>query len=874
MCLVSSTEEASASVIVEQSEVASGRSISSGSFANINQNDKPLKTTGFGGFKEKNSFNGQVNGKTSSSPIPFVIPSYASGIIFRDSDNDRSPQVEIQPAINVLSKTIGPEEASKFPGPDYTTVSTYNQITPGANFNSFQQKPFASLQTTPSTAPAEEQNIAPFQPVATTSAPSQFNTKQTANEPRFSDINKRIDILGLQSPGYAIRSDGSIDSDAIPPNFIGVTNFASNPLNSLNFEAPTTTQRISRTTQNHFGNPRFTQAPLSNAVPRFIPSADNPFLPRQSNLFASTDKSTIAGTTQPPYTMFQPSTQTAFKGFTSFANGTPVKSGLQAGQNVPAFNGFNNFNNRNSVGAFAPLNNNIANPSAFSTSAPKFMFNHGNNNLSNQLLSRQSNNELSNNVQQQAQQKTPFVINLDSGARLPTFGGTEIPTKSPQTDVTTKFASSFITTPPTTVPTYRAPAGFSFSAFSPTTATQTTTTTPRSTFSTLFPSRLFSTTPPTIAPSVQGNALTLNSNQPSLELLPPVDSNAPPKSAFAAINEPGSQTKLNAPAVNNRNQQTFGAAKSPNMVNTTPKSSTFSAVPVTRGPVKFTTSVNQFPSKFSTIFPTPTTKAATTIPPSVQFNKPTSNALQPSLDLLPPSDANTQTRADIAPSNDVMENKASSTSPSVDLPYNELLPPSNTQKPNSQLANTNTVTTTTFKPFSIKAFTTTNLPPITTTNVPATTITERSPIKPELELNPFLPPIGSASISTGTEQNNYTTITLEQNPFLPRLDLNPFLPPFEFSIKATDAPPIASASTTIDMKTATAPSQFSFAPASQATVFGNVAKSQNSPNVATSAQKSQHQPQPTTAFNTKYTGGFGGPPGILAPFDNNNNRGK
>lgn len=849
---MSTTEQAS--VVVEQSEVASGRSIRGGSFRqtndnnNFNPNERPLRTTGFA-FKARNSFGGQTNGVDGqTSPIPFIIPSYASGIIFRNSDNDKSPQVEIQPAIDVASKTIGPEEESAAAASngrrdfDSTTTSTFKRITPTTNVNlvnSFERKTFAPpLQTTSffktstvtqaSIAQNEIQNISPIQTVSTTLspfAPSQINTMptidKTTSEPRFSDITKRIEILGLQAPGYAIRNDGTIDSEAIPPNFVinTNTNFASNNLNPLDFDASaaaasattqmthTTTPRVTRTTQHQHFLPT-----------QFIPSNDNPFLPHRKS------KQNL-NATPAPFNSFKSSTKTnTFKGFTTFATNT------QSAQFSTVNN--NNRNNQHAIGngfaSFAPQTS--TNPSPFSKNGiNQNSPNQANGQFGNQLNSRQSKNynELSFNAQQQAQRKNQpqIVLNLDNRARLPPFGIAETTTTFPASSSfgasTTKRVQSFANS---AIPTAKAPAGFSFAAFAKTSTTKPTprtrivpTTNVPTTFSTIFPSKYtFITIPTTVSPFVaQSNeSLSLDTAEPSIELLPPVSSNtADAKSAFAPINEAGALIRSKSPAFSagatNRNQQQqqpsngikpFNANNSPPKVNngftafpiTTTRTTTKKATVTTKSPIRYRPAFTTTTFKFTTTTRTPTATAAETAINTTPF-APNAKAQAPYTDLLPPIELDSQTKeSSFIPSTNAFEQS------SISLPNNDLLPPlsfdaqtqnlqsSNAPSTNSILRTSNADDASVAAAGVVRATT-------TTTGTKAEQ-QQNSDQDTELDLNPFLPPVDSISKSptatnaeSNSEKNNeYTTITLEQNPFLPQLDLNPFLPPFIFSPSEND----------------------------------------------------------------------------------------
>lgn len=756
---VPTTEQAS--VVIEQSQVASGRSIGRGSIRHrtINNNhphksERQLKTTGFA-FKGRqlNDNGGQT------SPIPFVIPSYASGIIFRNTDNDNSPPVQIQPAIDVATKTIGPEIE--------TDEDVSARARPTTNVNSFKNP---STVTQTSVAHNEIQNNPPIRTVSTTLStplvPSQINTNptivKTTNEPRYSDINKRLEILGLQTPGYAVRNDGTIDSDALPPHLISNsnTNFASNNLSPLDFDATasTTTPRITRTTQH--------QPTLPTP---FIPSHDNPFLLRKSkqNLNA----------TPSPFTSHQSTTTQAntFKAFTTFA--TTTKSAQFAAVNSRNAHAIGNgFVSQASPTNPSPFSKNGNNPNAPNRA------NAANGQFGNQPNSRQSKNynDLSFNTQQQSHhhnsQFSSHNSNLDNRARLSSFGIAETTTVAVPINplaTTTKRAQSF-----GAIQTAKAPAGFSIgSGFAKTTIKTTQrarivpTTNAPTTFSTLFPSKYtFSTIRTTVGP------LALSQNEPSIELLPPLNSgvsNPDAKSAFAAINEAGALVRSKSPAflssaTANRNQQpqqqhqrNNNNLKPINNGNSV-ASKTNNGLPITittKSPIQYRPVITTTPFKLPpTTTRAPTTTAAVTTT-AAQHAQPNANAQEPYIDLLPP---------------------IQSDSSAVHLPDNDLLPPIGAlvQSPNAGDA-------------SVAAAAIVHA----TTSTAGTRSNNQPTSESDLDLNPFLPPVdtitnpSSASYTQSNSENNneYTEITLQENPFLPMLNLDPFLPPFIFTPSENDA---------------------------------------------------------------------------------------
>lgn len=750
---MSTTEQAS--VVIEQSQVASGRSIGRGSIrhstvhtnSNSNKNARQLKTTGFV-FKGRNA--NDNGGQTS--PIPFVIPSYASGIIFRNTDDDKSPPVQIQPAIDVATKTIGPVIESDN-GHDSDSALASGRARPTKNLNSFEQRAPSSQRpstvTQTSNAQNEVQNNSPIHTVSTTLqapfAPSQTNSiDKTTSEPRYSDINKRIEILGLQTPGYAIRNDGTIDSEALPPNFIITSN--TNSVNPLDVTTTsTTTPRVTRTTQHQ------------HLVPTaFVPSNDNPFLVRKSkqNLNA----------TPAPFTSFQLTTQAnAFKGFTTIA--TTKAQTTKAAQFSIA-----NSRNAHAIGNGFASQASSSNPSPFSKigNNPNAS-NRANVQFGNQPISRQSKSYIdqSLNAQHQSQrqnaQQTQFAANLDNRARLSSHGNAE--TTTAHASAATARAKSL-----SAVPTAKAPAGFSLgSGFTKTTTKPTLrpTNVVPTTFSTIFPSKYtFSTIPTTVTP------LALTAAEPSIELLPPINSNTEAKSAFAAINEAGALVRSKSPAFltsvsANRNQQPQqqqqhqrnNNIKSVNSF--APKTNAFPIITTTKIPITTRPVFSTTPFKLITTTRQPTTTAAATT--TIAF-APNTNVQEPFDELLPPIPSDLS---------------------SANLPSNDLSPPSgsnaqtHTQSPIARAGDA-----------SVAAA----APAIQTSTAGTRSNQPTSEHQSDLDLNPFLPPVDAVSNpppisnaqSNSENTNEYTTITLEQNPFLPQLDLNPFLPPFIFSPSEND----------------------------------------------------------------------------------------
>lgn len=800
---MSTTEQAS--VIIEQSEVASARSTGhrgtirhkTANNHNNNHNDRQLKTTGFA-FKS-----GKSLGEGKTSPIPFVIPSYASGIIFRNTDNDESPRVQIQPAIDVASKTIvesDSEESDNGHGTD-SAASKSARARPdksGSNAsNSFERK--IPLQTTSLKTPttvtqatitqSEIQNNSPIQTVSTTLSPlalSQINTMptidyQTTSEPRYSDINKRIEILGLQAPGYAVRSDGTINSEALPPNFFlnGNTNFGSNNLNPLDIDTAqtttthtthTTTPRITRTTQH--------QHILPTA---FIPSNDNPFLLRKSkqNLNAS----------PAPFTTFPSTTQS--KAFATFPTATQSAR-------FATVNNQNNQRNQHVIAKGFTLQTTSTNPSPFSKIG-RTNPNASNGQFVNQPNSRQSKsyNALSLNTQNQPQlTNSPFGLNLNNHARLPSFA--ETTTTFPLS--TTKRVQSF-----GAIPTAKAPAGFSFgSGFGKTTITTKPTQRARlvpttnvpSTFSTIFPSKYtFSTVPTTVTRSAQPN----NAAEPSIELLPPIASNVDAKSAFAPINEAGALIRTKSPAFlssgtvnqNHQPQPQHQQQQQPNIIkpfyannfnNNLPAkiNNGLSIKTTTKRPIQYRPVFSTTTFKPTTTTPIPTTATAAAVTttkssfaPFVHQNQPNANAQEPYIDLLPPLESD--------PSSNAFEISSSA----ANLPGNDLLAPLalNVPTQNSKSSSNADDSSVAAAAFVHQAASGTK-----------SNQQQSSQLQSEIDLNPFLPPIDTitnqptvSNVQSYSENSNeYTTITLEQNPFLPQLDLNPFLPPFIFSPSEND----------------------------------------------------------------------------------------
>lgn len=169
---------------------------------------------------------------------------------------------------------------------------------------------------------------------------------------------------------------------------------------------------------------------------------------------------------------------------------------------------------------------------------------------------------------------------------------------------------------------------------------------------------------------------------------------------------------------------------------------------------------------------------------------------------------------------------------SIALPSNDLLPPLSiglpTQIPNNSSINNSTTGT-----------------------------------KPFLLSNDLLPPldIGLSSIKAA-ENISSTTITTTPissgNPFLPSLDLNPFLPPFSFAPVAVVNEP------TTPLPSLNVRSQ-------QSTTISPIIQSNKvAPSFNGTFNKNGFRQtffQSSNASGFKYTGGFGGPPGILSPRD-------
>lgn len=131
-------------------------------------------------------------------------------------------------------------------------------------------------------------------------------------------------------------------------------------------------------------------------------------------------------------------------------------------------------------------------------------------------------------------------------------------------------------------------------------------------------------------------------------------------------------------------------------------------------------------------------------------------------------------------------------------------------------------------------------------------------LPPKFPNNDLLPPL-SAESSTNFVKNETTNSSLEiinNNPFLPTLDINPFLAPFS-SNQAQTVPQQISSIPSLDDSTTTKPNvQYNFP-----SKFDN------------SALRNNFFTSPITQVKDfKYTGGFGAPPGILSPHDKSFNK--
>lgn len=848
------------------SELATGRSISSSSFvqSNFAQSEKiqpkPVLTDAGFVIKDRNTFNAQVYSDTAR-PFSFVIPSYASGILNTSkptsnlsplpSDllhppsetSNRIPTTTLNSIVteaitqqrvitstpvtqrrssitttqaDEITTTIQPEHSTIVPLRQNTVFST---IVPLASFTPFGAK--ATAFGTGATATRTAQTTLRSTPTAKSFNPF-GSTTQTP--PRFNFVlnSKREEVLGNQRPGYAVRPDGSIDTDALPFNakntqqiltatFLSTT---AKPLTTHNLFESTTkvpddipnTTFIPTTVRSaaiHQQNTNFTHNPWLNQftpnqnaqkpgqkVP-FVPSANNPFL-------SQTTFNRLPTTTQIP---FETTTQAAFTGFVSFTNGVPSKNGLQAvsnPQNKPNGNVFGNGNFNTNTNS-----NGFGKPNSFVNG---------------------------NGVRDRVPVTTTTTTTL-----APTFS---IDVRDQFTDNTAKPFNTFI--PTTTISNTVTPSFFNnFGEKTTNQMNQRTTNFPdlntASTFNHLNnqpvnknPTNFLGTTQSrinvrnsTFAPIIPNtaNAQRAQNSQSSQNSLNALN-NFNAKNALNAVN---GQNEIHVPE-NDLLPPFDDTQKVAATIYTTVKPlSTFQTTRIvtTLPPFRIQTTTIPTTTRIPTTFPTTIETTTTTTTSSfTKQNELSTIVNKPSQDLLPPPPVvllSSTTTAAAAVNQSVQLPLRSSfpalnkttvsvhKSPAITLPTDDLLPPFSFEL---HKTSTNTVNTPTIAP----------------------------------------PP---SSFST----------ELDSNPFLPELDLNPFLPPFGIASRQPTANnPITSTPSTINTASARIPlaeSPFDYQRPSIPFIIGNPVKASANANVQGSA-------------NTKYTGGFGAPPGILTPYDNLN----
>lgn len=184
----------------------------------------------------------------------------------------------------------------------------------------------------------------------------------------------------------------------------------------------------------------------------------------------------------------------------------------------------------------------------------------------------------------------------------------------------------------------------------------------------------------------------------------------------------------------------------------------------------------------------------------------------------------------------------SNTSQSIENPTTALI---------DRIGNSNEITTTeTSNPIEKATIQPTNQTHLTFFEPVTDSITVKTP--PNFPNNDLLPPLSSESSINAVENNNETSpLEIFNNPFLPTLDLNPFLAPFSSHLAQT-VPQQISSIPSLDVSTTTKSNIQSTFPSK----FDN------------SALRKSIFVKPITQVNYfKYTGGFGAPPGILSPHD-------
>lgn len=358
--------------------MATGRSIDSGTFVqDFSRSDKIPEKSSFKS-KDKQTSDTPANFETTK-PIIFKIPSYASGIL-NIKTTATSPEIVSTPS-EVLLPPIGLNEVvtnqpgSVSNGILTTTLNsieaetkTLLSVTQRPNFNTqfgpttIQTQPnlFARNQNTPFSQ-NNQQTAFQFGFTPTAQVPISTTTKKTSHfvtESTNSIENSTLapafgvgfakslldEILGNQNPGYAVRSDGSIDSEALPPQFHNqfiTPKFATiQPITTQKLFEPTTTvsPKTTTTVSTNFTHNLFLQqaTPSEQSISitdltskAFTPSKTNPFLPTTTKSYPTTTDSQFETTTQAQFTeSFQ------------FPTGTPAKSGLQFKSIAENENGF------------------------------------------------------------------------------------------------------------------------------------------------------------------------------------------------------------------------------------------------------------------------------------------------------------------------------------------------------------------------------------------------------------------------------------------------------------------------------------------------------------------------------------------------------
>ncbi|XP_031640525.1 mucin-3A-like [Contarinia nasturtii] len=337
-------------------------------------NIRPIRSNN--GFFKSNRIQEKHANFETTKPLPFVIPSYASGILkSRPIASNVSPpsQFLLPPIVtNVYNADTTTKSFSttilNSNEPETTTTLlpltqrfSSSSVTQRSNFDgkidTIQPKPFASTQKPSSFTPSipktsfqfNIKSTTPPPPLSKTTITATTTTKTTATFHKFGEFEKStfglgfrqsrrddeiLDILGNQKPGYAIRPDGSIDSEALPQwsNFDGKIQrpkFIQDSSTKFTTEIPTTTVTISR-------NSSPTKPTTTTITTKLIATTKvsknfthNPWLQQATPFHQITFKPFIPSTTFTTTTDFplETTTQSFFKGISQFPNGIVAQFG-------------------------------------------------------------------------------------------------------------------------------------------------------------------------------------------------------------------------------------------------------------------------------------------------------------------------------------------------------------------------------------------------------------------------------------------------------------------------------------------------------------------------------------------------------------------